>query len=74
MPSSNNSSPQSLRLYLGLGLIAWVATFLMVHGPGVILTYLAIQIVTSGVFAFFMWKTEKTIGSGTDAQNDDQAT
>ncbi|MDA0588910.1 MAG: hypothetical protein O2820_14045 [Planctomycetota bacterium] len=66
MPSSatkSASKSQSLRLYLGLGLIAWVATFLMVHGPDVILSYLAIQIVTSGIFAFFMWKTEKKIGA-----------
>jgi hypothetical protein len=69
MPSSN-SSPQSLRLYLGLGVIAWVATFLMVHGPGVILPYLAIQIVTSGVFAFFMWKAEKKVKAA--GNSDDQ--
>jgi hypothetical protein len=60
-------------MYLGLGLIAWVATFLWVHGPGVILPYLAIQIVTSGVFAFFMWKTEKKIGAaGDNDPGDDQ--
>ena len=53
----------------------WGRTFLWVHGPGVILSYLAIQIVTSGVFAFFMWKTEKKIGAAGDSDpGDDQTT
>lgn len=77
MPSSTTKSASgsySLRLYLGLGLIAWVATFLMVHGPEVILSYLSIQIVTSGIFAFFMWKTEKKVGATAISDSGDNQT
>jgi len=58
--ASPNTSVRSLQVLLGLGLVAWVATFLCIHGPDVILPYLGLQIMTSGVFAFFMWKAEQT--------------
>lgn len=62
MPSQKPNN-QSLRFLLIVGLVAWIATFIVVHGPGVILSYLALQVVTSGVFAWFMWKAEHQPGS-----------
>ncbi|MFP6764515.1 MAG: hypothetical protein VB858_12885 [Planctomycetaceae bacterium] len=56
--ASPNTSIRSLQVLLGLGLVAWVAIFIFVHGWDVILPYLCLQIATSGVFAFFMWKAE----------------
>jgi len=67
--ASPNTSIHSLQVLLGLGLIAWVATFLWIHGPDVILPYLGLQTVTSGVFAFFMWKAEQT-NQDTDSNPD----
>lgn len=57
--SSQKPTTQSPRFLILIGLAAWIATFIAIHGPKVILGYLALQIVTSGVFAFFMWKAEQ---------------
>ena len=57
--SSQKQTPQSPRFLILIGLAAWIATFVAIHGPKVILGYLALQIVTSGVFAYFMWKAEQ---------------
>lgn len=57
--SSQKSTTQSPRVLILIGLAAWIATFIAIHGPWVILGYLALQIVTSGVFAYFMWKAEQ---------------
>lgn len=58
--SSPKQITQSPRILILIGLAAWIATFVAIHGPQVILGYLALQIVTSGVFAYFMWKAEQT--------------
>lgn len=57
--SSQKQTTQSPRFLILIGLVAWITTFIAIHGPKVILGYLALQVVTSGVFAYFMWKAEK---------------
>ncbi|MBE85206.1 MAG: hypothetical protein CME21_21835 [Gemmatimonadetes bacterium] len=57
--SSQKSTTQSPRVLILIGLAAWIATFIALHGPKVILGYLALQVVTSGVFAYSMWKAEQ---------------
>jgi len=41
-----------------LGLAVWSLVFYCVHGP-VVLAYLAIQVVTTGTFVYFMSRAEK---------------
>lgn len=57
--SSQKSTTQSPRVLILIGLAAWIATFVAIHPFQVILGYLALQLATSGVFAYFMWKAEQ---------------
>lgn len=39
-------------------LAVWLATVVMLHGPAMI-AYVVMHLITTGLFAFGMWKTEQ---------------
>lgn len=47
-------------------LVAWLIGCVSVHGP-VIFAYLAMHAVTTGVFATFMWRAERTLAKSRSA-------
>ncbi|MBI1310977.1 hypothetical protein GC176_06680 [bacterium] len=62
-----------LGMLLGSALLAWAVTCFLMHGP-VILAYVGLQAITSGIFAWQMFKIQESLpkrqlvtDSGTDS-------
>lgn len=59
VPEMNSDrKPIPLRLLIGGGLTVWAAVCLIIHGP-VIAFYIALQLVTSGIFVWEMRRVER---------------
>ncbi len=60
--STQKSLIPRLSILIPTLLAVWLATVVALHGPAMI-AYVVLHIVTTGVFAFGMWKVEKKHGS-----------
>lgn len=55
---SSKSLIPRLSILIPTLLAVWLATVVVLHGPAMIV-YVVLHLLTTGVFAFAMWKTEK---------------